>query len=268
MSQYASLLSIAANNNRNIVFIWKIDLISIFPNLADPIFNGSVILLRHSKDTKHLCHKFTKVNETAKGIFTRELLTDLPQQDVWLYGWLTSYKYFINYLPELRHRFAFNSTINFKAQNVFDTLMKDVKRTEITLVGVHVRRGDMASEKQQEMGIRLPSLSYFTKAINYYQKRYGAIHFIVTSNTIGWCKTHLKFENVSFSEGLSAVVDMALLGKCDHLITTVGTFSRWAGYLSHGDVVYYRDYIRSNTLTDRLVNVEDMFPTSWIPFGD
>lgn len=62
------------------------------------------------------------------------------------------------------------------------------------------------------------------------------------------------------------VVDMCIVSHlCDHVITTVGTFSFWCGYLSEGTVIYYKDMLpdgyRDKT---RWFVSDDYWPPDWI----
>jgi len=92
---------------------------------------------------------------------------------------------------------------------------------------------------------------------------YANVHFIVCSDDIAWCKTHLSFMgDVSFSEGHDAVQDLAILSKCNHTILTHGSFSWWAAWLAGGDVIYYdRNYADKKRLASEL---ENFFLHEWI----
>ena len=45
----------------------------------------------------------------------------------------------------------------------------------------------------------------------------------------------------------SPAEDMALFSNYDHLITSIGTFSWWAGFYNRGTVIYYKDWVAENS---------------------
>ena len=105
----------------------------------------------------------------------------------------------------------------------------------MSLIDVHVRCGDYVNHPQ---GYNVATKEYLHRAVNWFQTRYSSIHVIAASNGIQWTKPNLPTNIiVSYLEGNTPVVDMAVLSSCDHMISTVGTFS-WC--LTGGNVTYYK----------------------------
>ena len=82
-----------------------------------------------------------------------------------------------------------------------------------------------------------------------------------------WTKENMpKGINVEYIHDYPASVELATVTMCDHFITTVGTFSWWAGWLTGGEVVYFKwptkegSRYRKGFSTDYM----DFFPSRWI----
>ena len=111
------------------------------------------------------------------------------------------------------------------------------------LVGVHIRQTDLA-KKMKERQKTLYADAYFNSARKYMERIFGSrtIVFVVCSDDIKWAKKHFKggSNRVVYSEGNAAGVDFAILTKTNHTILTIGTFGRWAAYLTGGITVYFK----------------------------
>ena len=260
---YASLFGIATQNKRNGVYYGPPDFLSLFPHTEDPFLESKFDVVNSTFHAK-ISHSMTGFS----GIYIRDVMTNLPAGDMEIHGTFISYKYFDHERREIKRRLTPNNNVITKAKTLFNTLTAGINKSATTFIGVHVRRGDMATNHWQTWGIRLPNQTYFSKAIAYYRKKYGNIHIVVASNDIKWCKKNLDLGNASFSDGKSRDVDLALISRCDHVITTVGTFSWWMGYLSNGDVIYYDNFLRKGSMLGNKTSNADRFPPHWIPIGD
>ncbi|CAG2256968.1 FUT1_2 [Mytilus edulis] len=112
-------------------------------------------------------------------------------------------------------------------------------RQNITLVGVHIRRGDKVGNND---GFNIATPDYLNRSVNYYVTKYKFVLFIVISDGMKWSKdnmpSHVPIEYVSLGK---RDLDMATVVACDHTIMTIGTFGWWIGYLTNGEVVYLKD---------------------------
>ena len=114
---------------------------------------------------------------------------------------------------------------------------KSVEYTDVTLVGIHIRRQDMLVEENVYHGYRTAPLSYFVRAMLYFARKYLNVHFVVVSDDILWAKSQLpqSYDSVSFSDqGFDSPIDLAILSLCNHTIGSVGTFSWWGAWLAGG----------------------------------
>jgi galactoside 2-L-fucosyltransferase 1/2 len=51
---------------------------------------------------------------------------------------------------------------------------------------------------------------------------------------------------------------------CDHVITTIGTFSWWSGWLAGGEVTYVKSPAKQGTPLAHWLNYKDYFDPEWI----
>ena len=118
---------------------------------------------------------------------------------------------------------------------------------QLTIVSVHVRRGDYKTFIKQ-IGKKLVTKEFFTKAMHYARQNYENVLFIVISDDIDWCRRNLgdsKNNDVYFSTSSSlssetAVgLDLGLMMSSDVSILSHGTFGQWGALLSRkqGDII-------------------------------
>ena len=100
-------------------------------------------------------------------------------------------------------------------------------------VAIHWRLGDFLVLQQKH---NLITEGYIQRAVQYYNNR-GFSKFLVASDNIELCKPifqseYFKESTFEFSEGKTALEDMALLAGCAHQIGSASTFSYWNFYLN------------------------------------
>ena len=83
----------------------------------------------------------------------------------------------------------------------------------------------------------------------FFRTRCNNTHFIVYSGDMRWSRQIINGSDVTFSP-FEPAVDFSILGLCDHVVITVGTFGWWAGWLAGGSLVYLRDYLRKGSDLD------------------
>ncbi|XP_043199140.1 galactoside alpha-(1,2)-fucosyltransferase 2-like isoform X1 [Amphibalanus amphitrite] len=115
-------------------------------------------------------------------------------------------------------------------------------RSDVTFVGVHVRRTDFVKHMQNFFHGHLVNASFFHSAMSLCRKRYNNPAFIVTSDDKQWCRQHLSAPDVHFlgdprSESPGVERDLALLAACNHTIFDYGTYGFFAAFLAGGDMI-------------------------------
>lgn len=189
------------------------------------------------------CSGGEKILESHSCIFEERLYT-LPskEKDVVLGHYLQSWKYFRNNIIQVKQQLKFKQSI----RNEANVILQNVKRkhNNTVVVGIHIRRGDKANDAHTiEYGNEVPSPINIYGAMKYFDDN---TTFVVTSDDMNWSRANVNNEKfkVEFVRGSNEAVDMAVLSSCDHLITTVGTYGWWAGFLltinNGGNVFYYK----------------------------
>ena len=134
----------------------------------------------------------------------------------------------------------------------------------VTVVGIHIRRGDILKTHQRHFGHVSPPETYYRAAKSFMNNRHVNILYIVLSNDIAWAKAAIHGDNVAYVEKSKAEVDLAIMTLMHHLIISVGTFSWWGAYLSDAkDVVYYSGTPFPGSLYDVTFRTEDFWLPEW-----
>ncbi|KAL3847864.1 hypothetical protein ACJMK2_018755 [Sinanodonta woodiana] len=178
-----------------------------------------------------------------------------------LSGYYQSWKYFYQYEHLIRKSFKFRPNIYEPAQQLVASLRVKNK----TVVGVHVRGGDMTIHENTILGYSTAPISYLHKSMNYFRERYNNTCFIIASDDITLCKENIRGHNdIVFSYFGNAGADLAPLSACDHVIMTSGTFGWWGAWLAGGDVVYFKRFPRAGSTREKAMCHQDYYLPHWI----
>eukprot|EP00939_MAST-03C_sp_MAST-3C-sp1_P002625 g2625.t1 len=190
-------------------------------------------------------------------------------QNVAIGSYLQSWRYFEIVKDDVRQRLQFKHALRLRANAYLSTHSGEESEAPSYRVGIHVRRGD-----HLKLGyLKFPSIEYFRNAADYFRGLHEHVVFVIASDDPSWCIDQPFFRGKSFhviTESHSALLDMAILASCDAVVTTVGTFGWWAGWLAGGPVVYYDgQFVLDHPINDDdKVDVTDYFPSVWIAMGD
>jgi hypothetical protein len=212
------------------------------------------------------------------------------RQDVALYGALRSYLNFDFMADDVRDQFDLKApylTPTAAAVEPFET-------GGYITVGLHVRWDGMpgaeylsrAEAGEFDPALHQPDIAYYDNAMNLMRRAYGVdkIRFLLASDDMAYVRAQSVFADavdVVFIEDISPesawldeeddaeedssstmIRDFAILRQCQHMITSVGSFSWWAAYLGPhqkgGRVLYYDEWKRAHG--------EDgaYFPSDWV----
>ncbi|CAH1802835.1 unnamed protein product [Owenia fusiformis] len=229
MFQYSSAWAIAKKTNRTLYIPSNSRLLEIFSNIKAEIF-----------DLRSLPKDINLPVRSGRGPFKKDLFNVKAASFV-LYNGLGSFSYITNIKDEIKNQYTFNSDIKSKVDNFFKTLPSAIKNEKTINVGVHVRRGDLLSLENNRKGYRVPSVDYFLKTMQHYDRILSPtnIRYIICSDDPKWAREHLNFPSTHFCPGESDSMDLAILARCDHSIMSVGSFGAWGSYLSGGMVTFY-----------------------------
>jgi galactoside 2-L-fucosyltransferase 1/2 len=190
-------------------------------------------------------------------------------KDIMFRAYLQTWTYFINCTGDIRQQFEFTDNIKHKASVILKNLLISKyysDRRNVTLVGIHVRRGDYVENRKKP--IRKPAdKAYIERALKYFRDLYPTVLFVIATNPQDsdrkWCQDNIQGNDTVLVPVSSAAVDMAILSSCDHSIITVGTFGWWAAWLTNGTTVYYKDMIWNAEHLGK-INREQYFWPGWI----
>lgn len=213
---------------------------------------------KHSKNL-HL-HLALKLNVTHE-----------PTPVISVRGYLQSWKYFANVRESVKLQLTFRKSVYMQAEKAlrksFTGYTKAIGKEPSTLIGIHVRRGDLLLRSFRQYGHEVATSSYLRAISKHLNESLPNTMFVVVSDDISYCRQLFSgFSNVFVVDGNSAVVDMVMLTLMDYLILTVGSFGWWAAYLGDArQVYYYKNWPRRGSKMFSEYRPEDYFLQDWIP---
>jgi hypothetical protein len=135
-------------------------------------------------------------------------------------GYWQSEKYFneINHL--IREDLKIENNIKEYIVNKYSVLNENT-------VSLHVRRGDYVNIQN----------FHPLQTINYYKNAYdtineNSINVLILSDDVNWCKKNIKFNNASYIENETNIVDLYIMSLCKHNIIANSSFSWWGAWLN------------------------------------
>ena len=196
-----------------------------------------------------------------------------------LQGYFQSWKYFAHSLDRIISQFQFRDHVLSRVSTFFqehvrvrDPVTGLGSVDDVRLIGVHVRRGDMASTEAEFHGYVAAPPAYIHNAMLYFEEMYGktSIIFVIASDEIDWCKEHVNIRQrrAIFSGNFTTAEDLALLSMCDDVIITSGTYGWWGAYLAGGKTIYYNQYPLMGSRLSSLMSTRDYYPSGWVGLSE
>ncbi|KAK2158517.1 hypothetical protein LSH36_168g03066 [Paralvinella palmiformis] len=182
-----------------------------------------------------------------------EMLKRLPtDRNITVMGYFQSYKFFDGCRDDIRSQFDFSDAWKRSVQRqVWRNTPPSLQDVSHIRVGIHVRRTSMIISEKLDMGYISPPLDYFRHAMEHFRSLYDRVLFVVAGDDVDWCKANLRAEYIVFVQS-SVANDLLMLGLSEHVITSVGTFSWWAGWFNSGTTVYYGLLPENDTYAGKL----------------
>jgi hypothetical protein len=178
-----------------------------------------------------------------------------------LYGYFQSEKYFLKYKEQIHKIFDFDSDLIEKYSN-------ELKQKTCS---IHVRRGDYLNLQHCYL---VQDLEYYKKAMALFDKH---TLFFIFSNDIEWCKNIFTYENTGFEnfifiEGNKNQDDLLLMSKCQNNIIANSTFSWWGAWLNQNinkKIIAPKNWFSENYAKEICGNKyetykNDLIPNTWI----
>ena len=156
----------------------------------------------------------------ASANFDKDLFENC-EDNVNLYGFFQSEKYFKHIEDEIREDFTFDAELvkSCKEFLEYTFVFRDV-------IALHIRRGDYISNPNH------PSqpMEYYQRAL----EMLPDLDVIVFSDDAEWCKQQEIFasDRFSISEGNTTDADLCLMSLCQYHIIANSSFSWWGAWLA------------------------------------
>jgi hypothetical protein len=224
MFQYASLRGIAANRG----FDFFIAPESVFgvndPNVknSDTNIYATFNLSKYNKFREPILYE--RIEESGYH-FDENIFNNCPD-NVDLYGYFQSEKYFNHIQDEIKKDFSFVPEIVNECKKFIKELIND------EVISLHIRRGDYLNLQDFHPTL---SIEYYEKALD----KLPNVPVIIFSDDIEWASNQQLFDSDRFyiSESNTTDFDMCLMTMCDYHIIANSSFSWWGAWLSQSKKV-------------------------------
>lgn len=247
MFQYASLKGIAINRG--------------FEFCIPPknMFGVRDLSVKKSDSNIHTAFDLTKyVKQVSNqniikesGFNFDENLFNSCEDDIDLYGYFQSEKYFKNIKDEIKEDFTFHSDV---IEDCNQFIKNQIQTDEI--ISLHIRRGDYL--KLQSHHPILP-IEYYENALN----KLPDIPVIIFSDDVNWCLRQKIFDSERFFVSIenSSEYDMCLMSLCRYHIIANSSFSWWGAWLSNSKEVIAPKVWFGPSLSDK--KTDDLYCSHW-----
>jgi len=200
----------------------------------------------------------------GSGIYDKKF-EQLPERNVSIDSIFASYKYFQEVENELRVDLTFKPSILATARRWLEEQTPEKwKGEEFVRVVIHVRRTDYNTKYHEHDGWPMPTAGYIQRAMDLFTHCLQRVQFVVLSDDPDWCWANIKGADVVYSNGHSAIVDMAIASLCNHTIMTIGTYGWWLAWFANGVTVTQKNLPRNGSSLSRRLYRADHYKPEWI----
>jgi hypothetical protein len=214
------------------------------------------------------------IRESLTNIFNGNVFDLDPNGDYYVYGYWQNINYVLwpNIEHKVRNTFKLRSIILNDADRL---LLEEIKTT--TSIAIHVRVSDASLKVKDHHSVILKTtkINYYKKAIeimNDELEKQGVYdpHYFIFSNNKEYCQEEFSFVSNAKYIGHAqdeCNIDMLLMSKCSHAISSSGTFSFWSIFITDSDtkiVICPKYHIRSKdgwiemSVPERWIKVDNM----------
>lgn len=182
--------------------------------------------------------------------FDEEQFNNCPD-NVDLFGYYQTDKYFKHIEDEIRNDLSFKSEIFTDVKNFFDEYFSDED-----VISLHVRRGDYVTNPNHP----IQTMDYYEKALSYFSDE----SVIIFSDDPMWCKEQELFssDRFSISENNTAEFDLCLMSMCKYHIIANSSFSWWGAWLAKSEKVIAPSNWFGGSCSNK--NPKDMYCDGWV----
>ena len=220
MFQYASLKGIAKNRG----FDFVIPPENKFGE-SDPLVRSDPLNIHNcfNIDNNRIGMYPNQIFAERMHTFDQELFENCPD-NIDLFGYYQSPKYFNHIEDEIRKDFSFSQDLVDSCQEVIDTLGGDV-------ISLHIRRTDYKANPNHP----LQPIEYYNSALDKLPKDSSVVVF---SDDYEWCESNEAFSDDRFAVSNNAAdFDLCLMTLCKYHIIANSSYSWWGAWLGKSDKV-------------------------------
>ena len=177
-----------------------------------------------------------------------QLLFDQCPNDVSLFGFFQSEKYFKHIEESIKEDFTFREHILEPCKEIAEGFENPVS--------LHVRRTDYLTNNANHHNL---DLSYYEEALKHFDDR----QVIVFSDDPEWCKEQSLFSDDRFlvSESEDNKIDLCLMTLCTSHIIANSSFSWWGAWLANSQKVIAPSKWFGPNNADK--ETKDLIPETW-----
>lgn len=182
--------------------------------------------------------------------FNEDLFETCPD-NVSLFGFFQTEKYFKHIEDTIRQDFKFNSKIQGECEPIVDEVFDQ------SPIALHIRRGDFLINSGNHHNL---SLEWYEKALSKFDPDREVILF---TDDPFWASSQELFKPDRFllSEGNSSYHDLYLMTQCSDFIIANSTFSWWGAWLANcGRVIAPSKWFGPNNAH---LDTKDLYPDHW-----
>ena len=216
MFQYASLKGIAKHRGYEYCIPPK----EVFGK-KDPMVNKDLNLydIFSIEKTNNIELSKNPVLQERVHIFDEELFINCPD-NIDLFGYFQTEKYFKHIEDEIRSDFSFNL-------NLYENCKAHINSLNSEVISLNIRRGDYISNSNHTV----QTLEYYKKAL---EQLPTEISVLIFSDDCEWCSSQELFDNDRFmiSENSSVDADLCLMSLCKYHIIANSSLSWWGAWLA------------------------------------
>jgi hypothetical protein len=149
-----------------------------------------------------------------------EELFNTCSDNIDLFGYFQTEKYFKHIEKEIRRDFSFNLELYENCKSFIDSLNSEI-------ISIHIRRSDYLVNPSHPV----QSLEYYKKAL---EQLPLDIPVLIFSDDYKWCSSQKEFSDDRFmiSENSSVDADLCMMSMCNYHIIANSSFSWWGAWLA------------------------------------
>ena len=257
MFQYAALKGIAKNRGFDFVLPPKSEFGKRDTNVRMDAGNSiyDVFGFFERERFSNLKYELTTQNMCPERVhgFDNEMFNECPD-DVDLFGYYQTPKYFENISDEIRQDFIFS--VEF--EEIFSNVKDEYELTD-DLISLHIRRGDYLNNPNHPV----QPLEYYEKALDMLPKD---INVVIFSDDPYWCIEQEAFKDDKYmiSADNAADFDLFFMTKCKYHIIANSSFSWWGAWLGNSEKIIAPKNWFSDSCVYKEVNDMEFGDWSWL----